>query len=43
MVLRAMGKPVAAIRAMKEALAVNPYTSGAKDSIEQLEKLNPDL
>jgi len=43
MVLRAQGKPAEALRAMKDALAINPYTAGLKDSIERLEKLNPEL
>ncbi len=43
MVLRSQGKPAEALRAMKEALAVNPYTAGAKDAVERLEKLSPEL
>ena len=43
MVLRALNRPAEALRAMKESLAVDPYLAGMKNSIEQMEKLNPDL
>jgi len=43
MVLRAQGKPAEALRAMKDALEINPYAAGLKDSVERLEKMNPEL
>ena len=43
MVLRAQHKPDEALKAMKDALAVDPYLAGVKDAVEALEKLNPDL
>ncbi len=43
MVLRAQHKPDEALKAMKDALAIDPYLAGVKDAVEALEKLNPDL
>ncbi|MEP6828318.1 MAG: tetratricopeptide repeat protein [Aestuariivirga sp.] len=43
MVLRAQHKPAEALKAMKDALAINPNLSGLKDSVEQMEKLQPEL
>ena len=43
MVLRAQNKPAEALKAMKDALAINPNLSGLKDSVEQMEKLQPEL
>ena len=43
MCLGALGNTNTALKAMKEAYAINPNLSGLKDHIEALEKLNPDL
>ena len=43
MVLRAQNKPAEALKAMKDALAINPNLIGLKDAVEKLEKLNPEL
>ena len=43
MVLRAQNKPAEALKAMKDALAINPNLTGLKDAVEKLEKLNPEL
>ncbi len=43
MVLREQGKPAEALRAMKEALQINPNLTGLKGSVQELEKLNPEL
>ena len=43
MVLRAQNKPAEALKAMKDALAINPNLSGLKESVEQMEKLQPEL
>ena len=43
MVLRAQNKPAEALKAMKGALQINPNLSGLKNSVQQLEKLQPEL
>lgn len=43
MCLEALGNTSTALKAMKEAYAINPNIDGLKFRIEQLEKLNPDL
>lgn len=43
MVLRAQHRPAEALKAMKDALAINPNLNGLKDAVQQLEKLQPEL
>ncbi len=43
MVLLKQGKNAEALKAFKEALSVNPNMTGAKISVQQLEKLLPEL
>lgn len=43
MCMQAMGNSPDALRAMKEAYAINPNLDGLKLRIEQLEKIYPDL
>jgi tetratricopeptide (TPR) repeat protein len=43
MILLAQGKKADALKAMKDALAINPYMAGVKANMEALEKLQPEL
>jgi tetratricopeptide (TPR) repeat protein len=43
MIYQRLGRNLDAIAAFKDALAINPHMTGAKSSLQQLERQAPDL
>ena len=43
MILRAQGKPLAALKVLRETLSINPHMQSVLQAIKDIEKANPDI
>ncbi len=43
MILRAQGKPLEALKVLRETLSINPHMESVEQAIKDIEKANPDI